>query len=66
MRTAAAIIVMVAAYVALSLMVLKPEAGVTVRKEKVKGAGGPPIVSSFNTMPMHGKNFPPEDWRPAN
>ena len=66
MRTAAAIIVMVAAYVALSLMVLKPDAGVTVRKEKVKGAGGPPIISFFNTMPTHDKNLPVEGWGPAN
>jgi hypothetical protein len=42
-------------------MVLKPEAGVTVRKKKAKGAEGPPIISSFNTMPLHGKSFPPED-----
>jgi hypothetical protein len=51
MRTTAAIIVMVATFVVFSLMVLKPDAGVTVRKKKVKGDQGPPIISSFNTMP---------------
>jgi hypothetical protein len=66
MRTAATIFVMVATFVAFSLMVLKPDAGVTVRKKKAKGAGGPPIISSFNTMPRHGRSSPPEEWYPDN
>lgn len=66
MRTAATIIMMVAAYVAVSLMLLKPEAGVTVRKDKAEGAAGSPAISSFNIMVARGKSLPLENWRPAN
>jgi hypothetical protein len=49
-----------------SLTLLKPEAGVTVRKDKAEGAGGSPAVSSFDIMVARGKNLPLENWRPAH
>jgi hypothetical protein len=47
-------------------MLLKPEAGVTVRKDRAEGAAGSPAISAFNIMVARGKSLPLENWRPAN
>ena len=65
MRTAATIVVIAATFAALSLMAVKPEAGVTVAKERAGEAGEPPTISPFNIMLRHGKDLPLEDWGPV-
>jgi hypothetical protein len=65
MRTAATIVVIAATFAALSLMAVKPEAGVTVVKERAGGAGDPPTIFPLDIMLRHGKDLPLEDWGPV-
>jgi hypothetical protein len=63
MRAAGTIILVVAAIAALDFLEAKPEAGMTVTKEKAEGAGGSPVFSPFDMMLKLGKSLPLEDWK---
>ena len=61
---AVAIAVTVIAIVAWSkFAVVKPEAAAATN---AAAAQDQPIISPFDITIKHGKNLPPEDWRPAN
>jgi len=62
-RAAETIALVVAAFAALDFLEVKPEAGMTVTREKAEGAGGSPVISPFDMMLKLGKSFPIEDWK---
>ena len=62
-RAAGTMVLVVAAFAALDILEVKPEAGMTVTKEKAEGAGGSPVVSPFDMMLKLGKSLPIEDWK---